>query len=225
MGTCCFTPKKTDFLWWYWLLLFSVIGIPMFLAALYISKRAKREGTEKKYKLTALSIFFGASIISLVLVFLLLDILKEHPSFIGFLLGFVFCMLVATAACKAVEKHSQTRKRIAVLLAFVFFWYLIYVLPSFFLSFGEFGIYGGQGSVSTIIMVFAVCMLPAHYWHRFSVASNKKNAWIFLVAFVIGVFLFWVAVRYGNLANIYFYKLIRGQTPTGWEIFHKYAVY
>ena len=43
MGVCCFAPKKTEFLWWYWLLLASVVGIPMFLAALYVARKADSE--------------------------------------------------------------------------------------------------------------------------------------------------------------------------------------
>jgi hypothetical protein len=33
MGSCCFTPSKRDFLWWYWLLLASIVGIPMTMCA------------------------------------------------------------------------------------------------------------------------------------------------------------------------------------------------
>ncbi len=38
MGACCFTPKRTQFLWWYWLVLASIVGIPMLLAAWYIAQ-------------------------------------------------------------------------------------------------------------------------------------------------------------------------------------------
>ena len=42
MGGCCFSPRPRQLLWWYWLLLFSVVGIPMLIAALYIQRKAKR---------------------------------------------------------------------------------------------------------------------------------------------------------------------------------------
>jgi hypothetical protein len=74
-------------------------------------------------------------------------------------------------------------------------------------------------------MKFAVCMLPVHYWYKFYTIPNKKNAWKFFAALFIGALLFWATVRYGNLLNIYWYKLIRGQTPTMWEIYHKYVVF
>jgi len=224
MGTCCFTPKKTEFLWWYWLLLFSVVGIPMFIAALYMANRSKGEQA-KKHAVIAFVIFLGASIISITFVFIFLSILAEHPTFINFLLGFSFCMLVTIGACKEIEKHSRKLKRIGILLCYVLLWYAIYVVSFFFLSYGWYGIYGSQGSVGAIVMQFAVCMLPVHYWHQFSTAPHKKNACKFLVAFFIGALLFWAAVRYGNLVNIYFYKLIRGQIPTRWEIYHKYVVF
>jgi len=39
MGSCCFTPRKSHFLWWYWLALATVIGAPMLLAAWYVANR------------------------------------------------------------------------------------------------------------------------------------------------------------------------------------------
>jgi len=42
MGGCCFTPRKTQLLWWYWLVLFSVVGVPMFAAALYVQRASSR---------------------------------------------------------------------------------------------------------------------------------------------------------------------------------------
>ena len=42
MGGCCFTPTKRDFLWWYWLLLASIVGIPMLLAVLYVVPQKER---------------------------------------------------------------------------------------------------------------------------------------------------------------------------------------
>ncbi|NLE38592.1 MAG: hypothetical protein GX621_11255, partial [Pirellulaceae bacterium] len=45
MGGCCFTPTKRDFLWWYWLLLASIVGIPMLLAVWYVARSP--EGDEE----------------------------------------------------------------------------------------------------------------------------------------------------------------------------------
>lgn len=42
MGSCCFTPRKYNFLWWYWLLLASIVGIPMLLAALYMQRQKRK---------------------------------------------------------------------------------------------------------------------------------------------------------------------------------------
>ena len=44
MGSCCFTPTKRDFLWWYWLFLVSIVGIPMLLAVWYVSQGVRRRG-------------------------------------------------------------------------------------------------------------------------------------------------------------------------------------
>ena len=41
MGGCCFTPRKTQLLWWYWFLLFSVVGVSMFIAAVYVGRAAR----------------------------------------------------------------------------------------------------------------------------------------------------------------------------------------
>ncbi len=116
MGSCCFTPKKTQFLWWYWLLLFSIVGIPMFLAALYIERRSRTEGPDKKYALRASSIFWGSTIISCVLCIFLIVFLARGGGRFDLFLGnywalvkllvlFVLCMMFATAAAKAVKKR------------------------------------------------------------------------------------------------------------------------
>ena len=48
MGSCCFTPRRTQFLWWYWLLLASIVGIPMFLACWYVARHTTADEEAKK---------------------------------------------------------------------------------------------------------------------------------------------------------------------------------
>ena len=47
MGGCCFVPSKRHLLWWYWLLLTSIVGIPMLLAVLYVRGRTAVDEEEK----------------------------------------------------------------------------------------------------------------------------------------------------------------------------------
>ena len=48
MGSCCFTPTKRDFLWWYWLLLASIVGIPMLLAAICVANVSAADEAAKR---------------------------------------------------------------------------------------------------------------------------------------------------------------------------------
>src|SRR2546426_225383 len=65
MGTCCFTPRRTQFLWWYWLLLASIVGIPMLLACWYVARHpATDEGTMETVGRKAARIFWGGVLLS-----------------------------------------------------------------------------------------------------------------------------------------------------------------
>ncbi len=156
MGTCCFTPRKTEVLWWYWLLLFSIVGIPMLLATLYVAKRIPRENYSRRHARIAAAIFWGASLLSLLLTILTLTVLgAEHLQFFSFLLSFIFCMFITTAACEAVEKRSGASRRIPFLLLYLVVWFLVAVFPGKVWAGGGFGIYGNEGSLATIVMEFA----------------------------------------------------------------------
>jgi hypothetical protein len=54
------------------------------------------------------------------------------------------------------------------------------------------------------IMKFAVCMLPAHYWHRFTVSPTKRKAWMFLLALLGGTALFGLVYQWGLLIHLLF---------------------
>ncbi|MDH4240715.1 MAG: hypothetical protein OEW48_14240 [Phycisphaerae bacterium] len=224
MGSCCFTPKKTQFLWWYWLLLFSIVGIPMFLAALYIERRSRTGGPEKKYTLRASSIFWGSTIISCVLcIFLIVfltrvgddfdPIFLNHWALVKLLVLFVFCMMFATGAAKAVKKRDRLGRRIAVLLGYFFGWALVIVGPKLLSLWGMRPFYFAVEMLPVILMEFAVCMLPAHYWNRFSDSPCKKSARMFLVSLLAGTFLFWLVAQCGDVVHKHFYQFFRGERP------------
>ena len=224
MGGCCFAPKKTQFLWWYWLLLFSIVGIPMFLAALYIERRSRTGGPEKKYALRASSIFWGSTIISCVLCIFLIGFFAGVSSRFGLFIGnlgalvkllvlFVFCMMFATAAAKAVAKRDRPGRRIAVLLGYLFGWALVIVGPKLLSLWGMRPFYFSVEMLPVILMEFAVCMLPAHYWNRFSVSPSKKSARMFLMALLAGTFLFWLVAQCGDVVHMHFYQSVRGEQP------------
>ena len=54
-----------------------------------------------------------------------------------------------------------------------------------------------MGVVPLGVMKFGACMLPAHYWQRFTAAPETKRAWLFLGALAFGTALFWVVSQYG----------------------------
>lgn len=202
MGGCCFTPKKTQLLWWYWLLLFSVVGIPMLAATLYV-QRVTHQGTIEDRDVRAASrIFWLGTGMSFVLIGLLLFLFaptRGPGAEIGrdvavFVVGFLFWLAIAVAAAKRSRKILRWYWRLASVLCYAFLpaclaWLPWGLLPSVQLS--------SVGIVPLGVMKFAACMLPAHYWQRFTESASTKRAWLFLGALVGGTLLFWVVCQYG----------------------------
>ena len=78
MGSCCFTPTKRDFLWWYWLLLASIVGIPMLLAVLYVARHpGTDEETKKRRGRRAAWIFWAGTWVVAVSIFFIVDALLK----------------------------------------------------------------------------------------------------------------------------------------------------
>ncbi len=220
MGGCCFTPRKTQLLWWYWLLLFSVVGIPMFAAALYV-QRAARHGIIEPWQVRAASHIFW---LGTFLVFLLVGLVtltvgagwlqsERFGNMALFAGSFVFWLAVAVAAAKVTEKTHRRHARLAVatfcaLTPATLTWLPYALLGS--------SVQSGIGLLPLGVMKFVVCMLPAHFWYRFTTAPDRRRAWLFLATLAVGTFFFWLVSRYGYnlhvgvrqvLAGIGFYRL------------------
>jgi len=203
MGGCCFTPRKTQLLWWYWLVLFSVVGIPMFAAALYV-RRAARHGLIEPWQVRRVSRIFwlGACLslflFSLVLLFLVFGTTlladESHWDAVTFAVSFLFWLMVAVGAAKLTEKAEPRYARMAVVVCCaivpaIFVWWSWALVDFYWMH--------GIGTLPTSVMKFLVCMLPAHYWYRFTVAPSTKRAWLFLGALALGTALFGVVSQYG----------------------------
>jgi hypothetical protein len=206
MGGCCFTPRKTQLLWWYWLLLFSIVGIPMFAAALYVRHAARHGLIEPCQVRLASRIFWGGACVSLLLVSLVLLLLvfgtTQLPGagfwdVVLFAASFLFWLTVAIGAARLTEKSKPWYARMAV-VAFC----AIVPAVAIWWSWGLMAYYmEGIGMLPLSAMRFLVCMLPAHYWYRFTVSPSTKRAWLFVAALALGTALFWVVSQYGYSAH------------------------
>jgi hypothetical protein len=203
MGGCCFTPKKTQLLWWYWLLLFSLVGIPMFGAALYV-RRAARHGLLEPWQVRRASlIFWLGACLSLLLVCLVLfsagfEIRRlpgtRYWNAAAFAGGFLFWLMVAVAAAKLTEKTRPGFGRAGIvaccaILPAIAAWWSWALVEHYWMD--------AVSTLPTSVMKFLVCMLPAHYWYRFTVAPSTKRAWLFLGTLAAGTVLFWAVSQYG----------------------------
>jgi len=221
MGGCCFTPKKTQLLWWYWLLLLSVVGIPMFLAAIYIKKRSQRGEPARKYALRASCIFWSGVVLSCILAMTLVfsaangvfPNFQRHWGLVKLFAAFVFCMIITTAAAKAVEKRKGGVRRVGILLLYVFLWVCVVVGPRL-LSPWSAALYFSILMLPVTMMQFAACMLPAHYWNRFIVSPSSRSARAFLLTLFVGTFLFWLVLQCGDIVHTHFYQALRGERLT-----------
>ncbi len=97
------------------------------------------------------------------------------------------------------------------MLGYFFGWVLVIVGPKLLSPWGMRPFFFSVDMLPVILMEFAVCMLPAHYWNRFSVSPSKKSARMFLVSLLAGTFLFWLVAQCGDVVHEHFYQLFRAE--------------
>lgn len=267
MGSCCFTPRRTQFLWWYWLLLASIVGIPMFLACWYVHRHPPATDEQRaQLGRKASRIFWFATYASAVLVISVLwklwswgrvdrataPINSAEPGVYSLwhlsilIAGYVGGLGIFTAGA---NRHRRWLWIYAILAGLLFFGGLLLLLiypgtPAHLLvstlSFIAAGVifrwdkdsvvavcllftplasfvllltvYSGA-SLAELLWLIAVCLLPAHFCARFSVAPSRETARNALLMVIVGAFLFWAAAKYGRVANLYAYELTRGRLP------------
>lgn len=236
MGTCCFTPKKTHFLWWYWLVLASVIGIPMLLAALYVKRRRARGYGPERAAYGAERLFWILSAGMVIVVSTVAfggNVLfhagydtdpivaeKRALTFHVFVLNFLVCFFLASIA---VTPRASRLISNAVMFFCCVMWVLIepfaiLVHPLDSLVIFAFDGYLDYPNYSTSCLMFAACLPAAWGWWHFLHESTPRTARRALALLVLSCALFYGAAKYGNTAHLYAHRLARGHTPTAEEV-------
>ncbi|MGD1002509.1 MAG: hypothetical protein ABSA67_17600 [Candidatus Brocadiia bacterium] len=196
MGVCCFTPRKTEFLWWYWLLLASIVGVPMFLAALFVARRADSEEQKRAAGKRAWWIFLAAAVVSFALATVGVLHAPKHVACLPLVFGYLVGIIVVNAANEFALRRNRTSFRILAVVGFLGGWYVLWVLSPW-------GQYAPRNLSLSPALEFLVCMLPAQAWGTFTRASTRRNACMFLAALVAGAFFYWAVVRYGDVQSAY----------------------
>lgn len=216
MGGCCYSPSIRQLLWWHWLLLFSIVGIPMLLAALYVQNVARREKLETKHVQMASWIFwFGTLLCSVALICGAVGVSHLYLGAVTgvtlFIVSYVLWFAVALTGTKRAARYNRTTTKIAVLGGFFLVGVVLANAPLPVLYRGWPGITWVVGAAAIGILKFAVCMLPARYWQRFSVSPSRAGAWVFLLALLGSTCLFWVVSQYGRLLLLAAHALLTGE--------------
>jgi hypothetical protein len=212
MGSCCFAPTKRDFLWWYWFVLVSIVGIPMLAAVLYVAScRAGDEEKKRRRGRTAAWIFWaGTALIAIPLVAIVTDLLRSprgdarRPVTITYdwpvsgadtypvgelTLGVQF--FAAIVAANGANELTRKRKRWYVRLSLLVLSMAVYLLALMAL-----GLAFDRPAVN--VMQFLACMLPAHFWGGFKDSPSQFHAWRALAAFVVAALLFFLVTHFGE---------------------------
>jgi hypothetical protein len=216
MGGCCFTPTKKDFLWWYWLLLASIVGIPMLVAVLYVAWRPNVDDeTKKRRGKTAAWIFWGGTFLVAMAAFavakaLLLAIYPypdpadafsywdwaghHYSEGFSFLALHFFCATVAANGADSLVRKGKGYVRIPVLVLFLALYLLVLSFLDNVILMHHFDI--RRPAIN--VMQFLACMVPAHYWGNFKASSDSSRAWKALAAFLVGATLFFLVSYFGE---------------------------
>ncbi|MGO9110177.1 MAG: hypothetical protein ACLP9L_13190 [Thermoguttaceae bacterium] len=200
MGACCYSPTKRDFLWWYWLLLASIVGIPMFLAVLYVAWQPEAHEQRKKARgIRAAWIFWIGTLIvafaafCIVQAYLKYTYSDESDGYWKGWSGLSLQLVFATIMANLTNEWTRKQKRWYVRILLTVFGVICFLLPLLALS-PEIAL----RLPAINIMQFMVCMLPAHCWGQFKDAPDARHAWRALLAFLAAAPLVFLAGYFGE---------------------------
>jgi uncharacterized membrane protein len=210
MGSCCYQPSKGDFLWWYWLLLVSIVGIPMLLAVLYVARQpaADDELAKQDRGRTAAWIFWvGTFVVGIASFFVVFHVLtdvyddqghfRKHDYAAGWwvlAVQFFFATVMANLTNDWTRKQKRWYKRITLTTAGVFLFLLAFMVLAIVLH-GAMFLFRRP---ALNVMQFMVCMLPAHHWGKFKDSPDTPHAWRALAAFVVAAPLVFLVAYFGE---------------------------
>ena len=209
MGGCCFTPTKRDFLWWYWLLLASIVGIPMLVAVLYVAwhPEADDEAKRRRGDVAAWIFWIGTFLVAMgafaATRVALLAVYPYPESSDGLSAWFWhgrdcwegwWCLAVQFFLATVFAVWADVLSRKGKWLERVFM-IVLCIVPYLFIVL-VLGVYFLRPAIN--VMQFLACMLPAHYWGNFKASSDSRNARKALAAFLIGATLFFVVSYFGE---------------------------
>jgi MFS family permease len=207
MGSCCYAPTKKDFLWWYWLLLVSIVGIPMLAAVFYVARghAADDEARRRRGRTAAWIFWTGTAVIAIPLLVIVSGVLRSHYGYEandlfwlsrgrGFAAGYwtlVLQFFASIVAANGANEWTRKRKRWYVRISLLVFCVAVYLVILVTL-----GLVFERPAIN--VMQFLVCMLPAHYWGGFKDLPDERHAWKALVAFVVAASLFFFVSYVGE---------------------------
>jgi hypothetical protein len=179
-------PNRKQFLWWYWLLLASIIGIPMFLAALYVARHSSEDDKESA-GLTAAVIFWGSVVLSVLvfsqIAYAALELIHgdrtsaanwHGPLYtltsaywhivLNFLLSFAGAQWVVGAAGAAKPLYQRIPAVVGVAVLWLFLAVIFNITTAFVAPF-------------VLVLQLLVCLPAAYYWRGFRKRPDQPGAW------------------------------------------------
>jgi len=137
MGGCCYTPRKTDFVWWYWLVLTLVFCIPMTVAAWVMQKgyepskgeedseHAGSDLTEARAGL-AFKVFLTAFVVTVIMLLFASLLIVRQPALATFGLGFGAGLFFTCAASATLREARGWFSRLWRFLTWLGLWFLLW---------------------------------------------------------------------------------------------------
>src|ERR1043166_6130830 len=203
MGACCFTPRRTQFLWWYWLVLATVVGIPMLLAGWYVARCPTGDEEQRRNRARkAIALFCAGAIASAAIAIgighqvaatLLGPSGKEFRGLVYLLSGYVCGISLALWLGPYLQRLTLVRL-LVIMLSIAVAAFIILPMGPVDVIFGT-----AMAEPQQVSLLFAVCTLPSLFFRRFALTPTRKAAKQALLSAIVGALVFWRSEEYGKV--------------------------
>jgi hypothetical protein len=195
MGGCCYIPRPREILWWYWLALLGIFGVPLLLTGLAYRKMKTSLGKKNALFFAALVFFATLAIITVVVLFFLI----EHH----WTMNLPYVYMVVSFVWLTAFLYKSVDQELGVKILHFIGGYLIFAAPLLLIGIltnvihifsPNFNLGESLISMGTIMLGLLIPYLPlsilSWLYIRFDSKPSRASAVVFLLSLLLILLIF-----------------------------------